>query len=52
MISLLILVMFVRIIKILSNIVQYIFLYEIDKCIYPFDILIAKSRLIHPTSIR
>jgi hypothetical protein len=51
-ISLLILAMFSRITNIPSNVVQHVFLHEIDKCIYPFDILIAKAWPIHPTSIR
>jgi hypothetical protein len=52
MISLLILAMFVRTTNIPSNVLQHVFLCEIDKCIYPFDILIAKAQPIHPTSIR
>jgi hypothetical protein len=43
--------MFARTTNILSNVVQHVFLHEIDKCIYPFDILIAKAWPIHPTSI-
>jgi hypothetical protein len=52
MISLLILAMFARTTKIPSNVVQHVFLCKIDKCINPFDILIAKVWHIHPTSIR
>jgi hypothetical protein len=40
---LLILVVFAWTIKIPSNIVQHVFLCKIDKCILPFDILIAKA---------
>jgi hypothetical protein len=51
-ISLLILAMFTRTTNISSNVVQHVFIYEIDKCIYLFDILIAKVWPIHPTLIR
>jgi hypothetical protein len=51
-ISLLILEMFACTTNILSNVVQHVFLCEINKCIYPFVILIAKAQPIHPTSIR
>jgi hypothetical protein len=50
-ISLLIFVMFATATNIPSNVVQYVFLREIDKCIYPFDLLIVKARLIYPTLI-
>jgi hypothetical protein len=43
--------MFARITNIPSNVVQHVFLREMDKCIYSFDILIIKARPIHPTSI-
>jgi hypothetical protein len=52
MISLFILAMFARTTKIPSKVVQHIFLHEIDKCIYPFDRIIAKAWPIHPTLIR
>jgi hypothetical protein len=44
MIFLFILAMFTRTTKIFSNVVQHIFLHEIDKCVRPFNILIAKAR--------
>jgi hypothetical protein len=43
MICLLIVTMFASSTKIPSNVVQHVFLHEINKCIYHFDILIAKA---------
>jgi hypothetical protein len=41
--------MFVRTTNISSNVVQHIFLHKINKCIYPFDILIVKAQPIYST---